>query len=104
MKRRKYDEEEKALILQVGDNYPYNLMEGFRELAVKFDKEPHQIAAEYYYLKKKEAKRKQNISFILVSKKVIVPDRKIVRKGCPIESKNNETSFWKRILRFFGIN
>ena len=53
MKRRKYDEEEKALILQVGDNYPYNLMEGFRELAVKFEKDLHQIVAEYYYLKKK---------------------------------------------------
>lgn len=32
MKKGKYDEEEKALILQVGDNYPHNLREGFREL------------------------------------------------------------------------
>lgn len=103
MKNRKYDEEEKALIIQVGTNYPQNLTEGFRKLAIKFERTPTQIRAEYYYLKKKEIAR-GNYSFIVASKKMAVPDRKIVRKGCPIELKKNKVSIWKRILKLLGIS
>ena len=101
-KYQKYDEEEKALISQIGDNYPQNLMEGFKELAAKFDRTPYQISAEYYYLKKKEATKK-NYSFILASKKTIVPDRKIVRDGCPIKPKKGKLSIKRLILKFLGI-
>ena len=102
MKPRKYDEEEKALILQVGNNYPQNLHEGFRKLAAKFDRTPAQISAMYYCLKKKEL-AKGNYSFVLASKKAAVPDRKVVRKGCPIEPKKNKASIWKRILKLLGF-
>lgn len=102
--RKKYDEEEKALILQVGDNYPQNLSLGFKELATKFERTPAQIAAEYYYLKKKETGKK-NYSFILTSKKTLVPDRKIVRKGCQIQPvQKNTLPIWKRILKLIGIS
>lgn len=102
MSYHKYDEEENALILQVGDNYPQNLAEGFRELSVKLDIEPNKIRSHYYKLKKKEAKR-QNYSFLLASKKVVVPDRKIVRKGCPIKIKKNKSTLWKKFLNLLGL-
>ena len=100
MKKGKYDEEEKALILQVGDNYPHNLSEGFRELAEKLDRDVNCISTEYYYLKKKEAQKKQgSFSFMLASKKMAVPDRKVVREGCPIKPKRIKVSLWKQILK-----
>lgn len=102
MKSRKYDEEEKALILQVGHNYPQNLSKGFRKLAAKFDRTPAQISAEYYYLKKKEL-AKGNYSFVLASKKVAVLDRKVVREGCPIEPKKNTAPLRRRILKLLGF-
>ena len=103
MKKGTYDEEEKALILQVGDNYPYNLREGFRELATLLDRNVDCIASEYYYLKKQELKE-GNYSMMLFSKKKVIPDRKIIRKNCPVKSYETTLSIWNKILRFLGIN
>lgn len=100
MRYRKYDEEEKALILQIGDNYPQNLMEGCRELAIKLDRNPKTIQSQYYYLKRKENK----YSFVLTSKKKIIPDRKIVKQNCPIKPINNKSTLWKKFLKLIGLN
>lgn len=100
MKKGKYNEEEKALILQVGDNYPHNLREGFKELSTLLDRSIACISSEYYYLKKKEQKKGNN-SFILFSKNKVIEDRKIVRKGCPMKPISPTKGFWDRIKKLF---
>lgn len=102
MKTGKYDEEEKALILQVGDNYPHNLREGFRIVAAQLDRSVDNIASRYYYLKKKE-QEKGNYSLMLFSKKKAILDRKIIRKGCPIQPQQTYPNLWERILKLLSI-
>lgn len=101
--RHHYDEEEDALILQVADNYPQNLSEGFRELSDKLGLAPTALSARYYKLKKQELE-KESYSFVVVSKKKVVKDRKVVRQGCPIKPEKNNVSLWRKILRLLGIN
>ena len=101
--RHRYDEEEDALILQVADNYPHNLSEGFRELADKLELTPTALNARYYKLKNKDLE-KGSYSFMVVSKKKVVKDRKVVRQGCPIKPEKNKVSLWRKILKLLGIN
>lgn len=100
--RHRYDEEEDALILQVADNYPQNLSEGFRELANKLELTPAAISSRYYKLKKQDLGK--SYSFVVVSKKKVVKDRKVVRQGCPIKPEKNKVSLWRKILKLLGIN
>lgn len=100
--RHRYDEEEDALISQVADNYPENLSEGFRELADKLGLSPNNIRAHYYKLKKKDLE-KGSYSFVVMSKKKVVKDRKIIRQGCPVKPEKNKVSIWRKILKFLGI-
>ena len=100
--RHRYDEEEDALISQVADNYPENLSEGFRELADKLGLTLAAISSRYYWLKKKELE-KGSYSFVVMSKKKVVTDRKVVRQGCPIKLGKNKVSIWRKILKFLGI-
>ena len=101
--RHRYDEEEDALISQVADNYPQNFLEGFRELSNKLGVTPAAISARYYKLKKKDLE-KGSYSFVVVSKKKIVKDRKVVRRGCPIKPEKNKVSLWRKIFKLLGIN
>lgn len=101
--RHRYDEEEDALIMQVADNYPQNLSEGFRELSDKLGLTPTAISSRYYVLKKKELE-KSSYSFVVVSKKKVVKDRKVVRQGCPIKLEKSKVSLWRKILKLLGIN
>lgn len=101
--RHRYDEEEDALIIQVADNYPQNLSEGFRELSDKLGLTPTAISSRYYVLKKKELE-KSSYSFVVVSKKKVVKDRKVVRQGCPIKLEKNKVSLWRKILKLLGIS
>lgn len=95
MKVERYTEEQKKAILQIGINYPENLRKGFRILAEKFNKSVDAISTEYYYLKKKD---KSNYSFMLVSQKKVIVDRKQVRKGCPVKAEKNTKSIWNKLI------
>lgn len=101
--RHRYDEEEDALIKQVADNYPENLQYGFRELSVKLGLTPIAISSRYYKLKKKDLEN-ESYSFIVVSKKKVVKDRKVVRQGCPVKPEKNKISIWRKFLKLLGIN
>lgn len=101
--RHRYDEEEDALIRQVADNYPECLQEGFRELSIKLGLTPTAISSRYYKLKKKDLEN-GSYSFVVVSKKKIVRDRKVVRQGCPVKPEKNKVSIWRQILKLLGIN
>lgn len=100
--RHRYDEEEDALILQVADNYPQNLSEGFRELSDKLELTPTAISSHYYKLKKQDLGK--SYSFVVVSKKKVIKDRKVIRRGCPIKPEKNKVSLWRKILKLLGIN
>ena len=100
--RHRYDEEEDALILQVADNYPQNLSEGFRELSDKLGLTPTALSSRYYKLKKQDL-GKGSYSFVVVSKKKVVKDRKVVRQGCPIKPEKNKVSLWRKILKLLGV-
>jgi hypothetical protein len=97
-----FTEQEDALIKKIPEKHLGNLSKGFRELGEQLGRSPQSISSRYYYLKKKD-KNQGNYSFMVISNKQLIGDRKIVRENCPIRPIKSKRTWLKNILdRLFG--
>lgn len=91
-------DEDEVLLRHIEKN-PHNIMAACRAADVELGRGANACKTRFNYLRDKQPQP----WFVTVGRKKAVPNRKVVKMGCPITPKPVKKSIWKTIISFFGF-
>lgn len=92
-------DEDETLLRNIEKN-PHNIMAACRKTEAEIGRGANACRARFCYIR---SKNPNNPLFFTVGRKKAVTNRKVVRRGCPVQPKPVRVSLWKQILSFFGF-
>lgn len=102
MARRKlrWTPDEDATLLKHIERNPHNIMAACRAADAEIGRGPNACKTRFNYLRDKNP---DNPFFLTIGRKRAIPNRKVVKKGCPVAPKPVRKSIWNQIIAFFGF-
>lgn len=92
--------DEDEVLLKNIESSPHNISAACRKTEAEIGRGADACRARFCYLR---SKNPSNPLFFTVGRRKAVPNRKVVRRGCPVQPKPVRVSLWKQILEFFGF-
>lgn len=97
-RKLRWTKDEDETLFKCIEKSPHNIMAGCRQASVLIGRNADSCKARFNYLRDKNP---DNPFFITVGRKRAFPNRKVVKRGCPVKPQPVKKTIWQQIKSFF---